>query len=218
LPLEAIQEWLDLRFRLYNVFMTNPLDFSAKAMLIEAIRLGLKGTDTVAATLDESNWSFTDSALLAVLREYHPSASLVRRFETGDLFEMAGLFWVDGNQCTHPLNDLPKVCLELRKQASEQMRCSFSDVLFYGIKDKRSRKIERDRITGISIDCDLTASGALDNHVLLGCVCAKISDASVLRKSLAKLIGDYVGGTSITLCDPVAHMDQAFTNTTGFLF
>ena len=78
--LDAINEWLRLRYRLYNVLMTNPTDFSAKAMLVEAIRLALIGTANAPPVLSTSTWSYTDSEFVQLLRAYKPTSELVRPF------------------------------------------------------------------------------------------------------------------------------------------
>ena len=207
-----INEWLHLRYRLYSALMTNPTDFSAKAMLVEAIRLGLCGAGGEKPALSVSNWSLTDSDFIHLLGAYKPTAALIRRFESGDLFSVVGLNWVDASRFSSVYPDIPTACRCLRLEVAKKSRVGEDEVLFYGIRDKRVRPIGRDVWLGLNDSADLLVDGR--QQVLLGCVAAKVSHVAKIRKALIAEIEARFGAEAYEPCDSDAVLQDVFDSHT----
>jgi HD superfamily phosphohydrolase len=212
--IDVINEWLHLRFRLYSVLMTNPTDFSAKAMLVEATRLGLRGAAGKDPVLSTSTWSLTDSDFMRLLGAYKPTAGLVRRLETGDLFAVVGINWINAGRFASVYPDIPTACRSLRREVAMKSQMSEEDVLFYGIRDKRVRTISRDQWAGINDSARLFEHGDGRQQVLLGCVAGKVSHVAKLRKVLIDEIESQFGAESYEPCDSDAVLQMVFNDIT----
>ncbi|MHC4406764.1 MAG: HD domain-containing protein [Planctomycetota bacterium] len=206
-----LEEWLELRSRLYNVFMTNPVDFSAKAMLVEAVRLGLVGTEKAEPILSESHWVYTDSELLSALREYDATADLIRRLELGDFCDLIGLYWVDAGDDRSELLT-PGRTHEIRADIAAQVGLPSAEVIVYLIKDKRSRALSnlifRDKANiGEEREPEV---GVASEKVLLGAVVQKRGVVDAKRERLCREhLESVFGPTSVNRCDPREHLLRA---------
>jgi hypothetical protein len=139
--LPCLIEWLDLRRRLYTVLMSNPTDFIAKAMLVEAIRRALIGHGNHGPTLEVGDWRMTDAELLQRLAGFKPSASLVDRLERGDLHRLVGPYWVGADASVgNPFT--PERSYEHRRALASRLGTTVDETLVYLIKDKRVRLID----------------------------------------------------------------------------
>ena len=209
---DLVNDWLNLRFRLYSTLMTNATDFSAKAMLVEAIRLGLCGAMDESPVLSTSTWSLTDSDMMRLLGSYKPTAELVRRLETGDLFALVGLNWIDADRLVSVYSDIPTACRGLRHEVATKSRINADDILFYGIRDKRFRLISPDRWAGLDDSSKLSKHGDSKRQILLGCVVGKGSHVARVRKVLLAEIESRFGADSYKPCDSDALLESAFDN------
>lgn len=210
----VINEWLRLRFRLYSALMTNSTDFSAKAMLVEAIRLGLCGVAGEKPPLSMANWSLTDSDFMHMLGAYRPTVALIRRFESGDLFAVVGLNWIDAGRFYSVYSDIPTACRSLRQEVAKRSQLGEEDVLFYGIPDKRVRRIARDRWVGLDESANIFEYGDGRLQVLLGCVAGKVSHVAKIRKALIAEIESRFGAEAYEPCDSDAVLESVFDNDT----
>lgn len=206
-----LQDWLDLRARLYNCLMTNPVDFSAKAMLIEAVRLAIVGTAGTPPVINEDCWSFTDGDLLAALAAYGPSSSLVARWEVGDYFDVVGLYWIDTPAGSIRLNC--EVVGDLREKIANVLGVPFSDVLLYCIRDKRHRRIDglplrSRRGLPTAVDRPLGHDSA---KVLFGVLTGRRGGGSQRQADQCEVVlQDMFGASAVSECDPRRHLEDAF--------
>lgn len=209
---EFLEEWIDLRARLYNALMTNPIDFSAKAMLIEAVRLAIVGTDTTPSIIDESNWSFTDLDLWNALAGFAPASNLTARLELGDYFDLLALYWLKGAAHSNCLGAREN-SMDLRRQLSDILSLPLSDVLVYWIKDKRKRRIDnlvfRSRTNrAVNLDKDI---GEDSDKVLFGVLVGRKGIATRrLEEKCGSFLADIFGEQAVSKCDPRKHLTQAF--------
>jgi HD superfamily phosphohydrolase len=210
--LDVLEEWQDLRRRLYNVLMTNPIDFSAKAMLIEAMRLALTGTEESPAILDQESWSLTDSELLGLLARYRPSMRLIERLELADYFDLVGLFWVDfGSQQSRVLQYGNATSLRADLASSLQVRTD--ELLIYWIPDKRARPLGHliAETDVASPGANATKMNALSTKYLIGAVVGRKGFVNrLIEERCRDRIADMVGARSIERCDPQSHIAEAF--------
>ena len=209
--IELVEEWMKLRERLYGILMTNPPDFSAKCMLLEAIRIGLTGTTACKPALSESHWKLTDAELLQVLAEYPPTRNLIDRLQTGHLFNFIGLFWVDSA-------NLPKGTLtpenvgSMRENLAGRLKCDPQDFVIYLIRDKRSRRIDnisfRDR-SGQKALVDLSL-GESSTLVLVG-ICSGLQELiTAANESICQdFLEDMAGKGTTQVCEPGVQLEQA---------
>lgn len=209
---DVINEWLHLRFRLYSALMTNPTDFSAKAMLIEAIRLGLCGADDEAPVISAINWSLTDSNFIQMLAASKLTAGLIRRFETGDLFAVVGLYWISADRFKAIYRDIPTACKRLRQAVAAKSLVGEKDILLYGIRDKRVRPIPAEKWVGLDGSVRPFEHDDGRQQYLLGCVAGKVSHVAKLRKSLISEIESQFGADACDSCDPDAVLQSVFDN------
>jgi uncharacterized protein len=210
----VINEWLHLRFSLYSALMTNPTDFSAKAMLVEAVRLGLCGSVGEKPALSMTNWSLTDSDFMHLLGAYKPTAALIRRFESGDLFAVVGLNWIDVDRFNSVFPDIPTACRSLRREVAKRARIGEEDVLFYGIRDKRVRPIDRARWAWLDESVNIFKHDDGRQQVLLGCVAGKVSHVAKIRKAMISEIESRFGIEACKPCDSDAVPKGVFENDT----
>jgi uncharacterized protein len=209
---DVINEWLRLRFRLYSALMTNPADFAAKAMLVEAIRLGLCGAADEKPALSVVNWSLTDSDLMHLLGAYRPTAPLIRRFESGDLFAIVALNWIDADRFNSVYPDIPTACRSIRRKVAVKSQVSEEDVLLYGIRDKRVRPIARDRWVGLDKSAKIFDHSDGRRQVLLGCVAGKVSHVHKIRTAIIAEIDSQFGAEAYEPCDSAAVLESVFDN------
>lgn len=205
-----INEWLHLRFRLYSALMTNPTDFSAKAMMVEAVRLGLCGSAGEPPALSVANWSLTDGDFVRLLADYQPTAALIRRFESGDLFSVVALNWIEAHRFSSVFPDIPSACRSLRREVAGRARIDEADVLFYGIRDKRVRPIIRAKWAGLNESAVLFQHDDGKQQVLLGCVAGKVSHLAKLRKALIAEFESRFGTDACKPCDSDAVLKGVF--------
>ena len=86
---DLLEKWLESRNLLYNIFMFNLYDFSAKTMIMYATKLAIE-SKTNERKID---WRITDSDLLFILSEQDENISdVIRRFKKSDFFLIEGLF------------------------------------------------------------------------------------------------------------------------------
>lgn len=125
--------WLQLRKKLYNILMTEPTDFAAKAMTKRAVATGLS---TGGISLDD--WYLTDYELLLALREHTPTRDMVERLWLGDYFTLEAFYWIEGCDSLELLQ-CPTERERLERDLTSLVGAPM--VLDY-IVDKRERSIE----------------------------------------------------------------------------
>jgi uncharacterized protein len=204
-----IVEWLNLRETLYNILMTNPIDFAAKSMLVEAIRLGLVGSGEYPPLLTNNDWKLTDSELIYSLGQYKPAETLIRRLRTGDFFDLIALFWMDGDAFYQKNLRSSSSILNFRSLLATKLRCVPGDVLIYLIKDKRSRTITgitfRDRIRPQDIQSEII--GSESNRLLLGICSGKRALPTQQSQSIClEFVRQITDDQSIRVCRPEEHV------------
>jgi uncharacterized protein len=85
--LPLIEQWYDIRRELYEYLLLNPDEFSAKAMLQEAIEIARQ------VEASEFRWADVDHELLKKLHDAHPdSKDIVDRLVVGELYGCFGIF------------------------------------------------------------------------------------------------------------------------------
>jgi hypothetical protein len=207
-----IDEWLELRTRLYNLLMTNPVDLSAKAMFIEAIRLGLTSDADGTCALDESMWTFTDSDLVTALRTYAKTAPIIERLELGDFFDVLGMYWLYTNNETREILDPARV-QSLRLLIADQLKLEIADVVLYSIPDRRYRSIRNFRVqdTDGRVEAGGVHLGREAAQTLLGVfVGKKFAAARRWRVKCDDVIQSVFASQVAGPCDPAEHIRQAF--------
>lgn len=197
-----VNEWLDLRERLYSILMLNPIDFAAKSMLVEAVRIGLIGTSSNPSIFDESSWKLTDQELVRVLENYEPTATFMRRLRVSDLFEIIGLFWLKQDYQSNDFYTYESIT-STRKKIAENLGCKFEDIIIYLIKDKRYRLITniifRDRIDQTKrLDRSL---GRKPSELLIGITTRKRELAKKENENICKnLLEELLCGNRVDVC------------------
>jgi HD superfamily phosphohydrolase len=208
--LHLVDEWLDARYRLYSLLMTNPVDFSAKAMLIEAMRLGICGDEGQPPALAESDWTLTDAEVLRRLAGYPPSRELIQRLELGQVYPLLGYVWVRGSP-----EDRAKgiVLQDLRSDIAAKLRERAADVLIYTIRDKRVRKVPL-QVISESREGDRQRDivrGEMSEKNLVGVVARLRSAAESKARTVAlTALADMYGSQLVEECDPLVHVKVAF--------
>ncbi|MHA7773888.1 HD domain-containing protein [Roseibium sp. M-1] len=125
-----IETWISSRSDVYHHLMLGRRDFVGKVMLLYATILAFN-EDII--TLDD--WKLTDSEFINRLISCGNKDVLqtVKRWLLGDIWDATPLFWVKGKRPEYP--ELLKYSNLLSDELS---RVCFS----YGIKDKRTRKLD----------------------------------------------------------------------------
>lgn len=206
--LPLVEEWLDLRFRLYSVLMTNPADFSAKAMLTEAVRLA-----SLRGILRPSDWSLTDAEFIERLRGQSETNALVNRFELGDLYHTLIMCWIRSAKLrANPIEN----ALLLRERLVSAIDCNEPQLLTYIIKDKRYRRISgpfRNRRTSQTSPRVL---GEDSEFCLFGAVVSSeaLASTSFMRACLSELQAVF-GHEAVTICDSEHHLEEAMVSREG---
>jgi uncharacterized protein len=207
---QLIEEWLSLRSRLYSVLMTNPLDFSAKAMMIEAIRRALEADCGVAEpALTPEDWTMTDSELVARLRSYHNSDGIIRRLDLGDYYDLLTLSWIlpDDKRSVSVTGSLLEL---IRSKVAATLHIDQTDVLVHAIRDKRVRKVSLPVVKHGSTDVERVSFGAPSRAWLIGVVTAKRGLANrATQLACDEVLGGYFDGCHLTACDSRATAQQA---------
>jgi uncharacterized protein len=206
--LPALEEWLVLRGHLYSLLTTSPADFSAKAMLVEAIRLALVGSAGDPPCMTALDWKFTDAELLRALQVYRPTSQILDRFMLGDFYQVLGLYWVDlgtgrfsfqNGELSHRLRSKLSRLLKTRRA------CEPEEFIFYAMPDKRSRVITNlDFRSQHDVDQPLSIRlGTNSTRQLVGAVTSRRDvDHSAAGGVIMQLLLDVNGGSGVTECDP----------------
>lgn len=203
-------EWQEARFRLYSVLMTNPSDFSAKAMLIDAVRRAAEGQPGHPAVLSNSSWSLTDSEMLSVLCTFQPVTALMNRFLLGDLYELLGMYWVDASQPDIVATFSPGSWGSIAARIRDEAGLGSSHVCVYAIRDKRRRSIDGLRFRGNVVRPTGAANPSVESpRMLVGAVVDR-RDVSAAVKAKVKSILSALSKGAVDVCDPGTHMQDAF--------
>lgn len=141
--LRFVEEWYDLRVKLYSLLLLNPEEFSAKCMLTEAIEHAKEKTGGVL------NWSYVDYEILdKLLKLSAETANIITRLMKGDLYGCIGIYSTDKiDKITLFTNYIRKY--ELEHELSEKIRLNFpsryksATIALHGIIDinKTERKV-----------------------------------------------------------------------------
>lgn len=205
-----LSEWSNLRERLYNILMTNPFDFVAKSMLIEAIRLALVGDEENESILEISDWRLTDLELINRLQSYTPTKEIIQKLYTGKFYNLIGLFWVNADHL------LPKgtEINEIRTSLAEEAKVKFADLVIYVIKDKRYRRLGNINFLDDSNDEEEMAENdnfKATNNILIG-ISSPVEEINtkvyrdLFRNKLKLIFQD----NRIEDCDSEKHIIEAF--------
>lgn len=198
----ALEEWFELRRRLYSVLMTNAGDFVAKAMMIEAIRRAIDGDgNNIPPVLHVDDWRLTDTELQHRLGTYEPSQDLTDRLARGDLYPLVGMFWVEAPE---PPSDLfsPERSDEHRAAIADELGTSIRETLVYMIKDKRVRKVDNLCVgkRGAIENAEPRVFGSSSRLVLFGVAVER--ETSLTRGAENRLAAylEAVSGASVRAC------------------
>jgi HD superfamily phosphohydrolase len=207
-----IHEWLALREQLYDLLMTNPFDFVAKAMMIEAMRRALLGKDGSPPVLGEDDWKLTDSELVARLLDNAPTARLMDALLRGDLHGLYGLYWIEPDSLSGRLLQ-PSGIQGLREELARSLGVAHEEFLVYVIKDKRVRKIDNLRIEGrISGSLESIASvGDAPRRYLFGaCTGLQMHVTGASARKFQGALSRIFGISAVVSCDPAASITKVF--------
>jgi HD superfamily phosphohydrolase len=207
-----IHEWLSLREHLYDVLMTNPFDFVAKAMMIEAMRLALLGSGGSDPILALDDWKLTDSELTSRLLEYPPTQRLTDALLRGDVHALYGLFWIEPDANTARLLQ-PEGIQGLRQELARALGLPSQDVLVYVIKDKRVRKIDNLRIrrrASNSAESIASVGDAPRRYLFGACTGVRSNVTTTSTKRCEDALSKIFGARSLEPCDPSASIKKVF--------
>ncbi len=139
-----VEEWYDVRRRLYKHLLLNPEEFSAKCMLQEAIEQAYEQSPLAIS------WSDTDYELVMKLARCKDStASITTRLMTGELYGCLGIFSTTNTSFYEVLNS-PRERHELEERLVELLRAGgrgpvqHATVAIHGILDvnKTQREVQ----------------------------------------------------------------------------
>ena len=83
----CVSEWFETRSKLYKLLLLNPIEFSAKLMLSEAIEIAKAESPGIV------KWKYVDFELLEKLRSASSESSLIiKRLMTGDLYGCLSIY------------------------------------------------------------------------------------------------------------------------------
>jgi len=92
--LPLVEEWYEVRKRLYRYLLLNPEEFSAKCMLQEALEIALRDSPL------SFPWHDVDYELLERLAKHSDAVlSIVSRLMLGDLYGCCGIYSTDRVEC-----------------------------------------------------------------------------------------------------------------------
>ena len=124
-----VEEWLDLRARVYEQLMLSRTDFASKIMLLYA------AVETVeVGSLSKEDWRFTDADFLHQIVVEGPinAQNAVQRWLTGDLWDLSDLLWCEGQPPDY------SVLRSYARILSDQID---RECFAYRIKDKTTRSV-----------------------------------------------------------------------------
>lgn len=84
----AIDEWRDLRRRIYRILVFDRHCVSGQAMLSEGLALAMR-----QGVLGEEHWYLTDDAVLQKLMQVSQAKDIIRRFGIGEIFDVLFMGW-----------------------------------------------------------------------------------------------------------------------------
>jgi HD superfamily phosphohydrolase len=209
-----LKEWLDIRERLYNVLMTNPIDFASKSMLIEAIRIGLRGNGKIRPALSKSDWKLTDSELINRLKDYQLTSELIKKFQCGDFYNFICMYWINSKNYLPKVFDHQKID-KIRNDLAKEVNMKYDDVLIYIIKDKRYRQLKTIHLLNENEKGDtfsIENNEVNASNILLG-ITSKIEDSKeehylqIFKNKLMEIFQT----DEIFECNPTSHIEKAFS-------
>lgn len=159
-----IEEWYEVRRKLYSLFLFNPEEFSAKCMLSEAIELARKSDHSF-------NWYDTDYELLQKLSRISSETSLIcSRLMKADLYGCIVIFSTVKTDKYGTFSDRSRreeLEKELRKILRKKLGSSFKSamVAIHSIVDvnKAKRKVSLQADDGSAVQI-----GTSSNQLLIG--------------------------------------------------
>jgi HD superfamily phosphohydrolase len=100
--LDLVDEWADLRRKVYQVLAFDESNLQAQAMLTEALAIGM-----TTGVVRPEHWSLNDETLLALLSSHGSTSRTVNRLMAGDLYRPVFVGWYgqgvdDGRDLRHP--------------------------------------------------------------------------------------------------------------------
>lgn len=193
---ELLEKWLESRNILYNIFMFNIYDFSAKTMIMYATKLAIE-SEPNERKLD---WGITDSDLLFLLSEQDENISdVVRRFKKSDFFLVEGLFLTSDDDIINKFIDY-NTKNRIENDLSELLDKEIIINFIYD-KGKLSREINIPIIDEISMSQEENEYkiGKISKTMLIGIFSKgniknslKIKDQQNARTALESIIGDNI--------------------------
>ena len=122
-------DWINMRKEVYSLLMPSPTDFIGKLMVIYAVVSAFENDE-----LAVSDWNLTDFQLLDRLTNSTNDkvSDAIKRWNTGEYWNATPLYWLSGKRPTHP------ELLRFSKEISAKLEKPY---FAYGIKDKRTRKL-----------------------------------------------------------------------------
>jgi uncharacterized protein len=213
-----LKEWLDLRARLYNILMTNPIDFVSKSMLIHAFRMALVGNNETPALLNPSDWTLTDSEIMEKLQDYELTKEIIRKFQCGELYNLIGLFWISSENVFPKKIDYQKI-EEIRVSIAEALKITINDLLIYVIKDKRHRELRHvdtanssNKFNASHNDDFLINEKNKKNppEILIGISSKHDINKKDYKEIINSKLKDFFQVNEITECDWEKHIDDSF--------
>ena len=130
-----VQDWQGTRENLYQKLMFAPEDLCLKAMLTQAMEIGLAGAPPYEPVLTVNDWSLTDWELLQRLLSYTPTVEIVRRLRLADLYPILGRYLIKSESAMKLLKDA-RLIQQIKNTFTALLK---KNVILYTIPERRYR-------------------------------------------------------------------------------
>lgn len=197
--IQYLQNWLDIRQKLYAELMPNQFDFSAKTMISHGVSKAIDAGEI----LGRYDWTLTDTELFWRLSQKESVASdTFTRLKMGELFCIESMVWINDKNVMDKIKNLQKR-VEIEKDLENRLGTEII-VNFIHNKDKSSREID---LTVISENDIINRKspkkmtiGKHINELLIGIFSkAKFKESFKRDKKCKKLLIEIIGAQEITM-------------------
>lgn len=132
---EYVDDWQKTRINLYQKLMFAPEDLCLKAMLTQAMEIGLAGDPPYEPELTVDDWSLTDWELLQRLLSYKPTVEIIHRLRLADLYPILGRYLIKGESAMKLLTDTGLI-QQIKNNCTKLLK---KNVILYTIPERRYR-------------------------------------------------------------------------------
>jgi HD superfamily phosphohydrolase len=196
--IQYLQNWLEMRQKVYSELMPNQFDFSAKTMISHGVTNAIESGEISG----RRDWQLTDTELLWKLSLKESIAyDTFTRLKMGELFCIESMVWIND------INAMEKIkTLQNRKEIEKQLETDLGTeiiVNFIHNKDKSSREIDLAVISDNDIikqkSTKRVTIGRHVNELLIGIFSkAKFKESFKRDKKCKKLLMEILGVQEVT--------------------